>query len=278
MNTNMLFPAGKKKALTFSYDDGTIYDRKLVALMNEYGMKCTFNLNAGLFSDKHIGNVDGKEIDFFRIDAEEVKDLYVGHEVASHTYTHPSLTETEEGAAREEVLKDRARLEELTGYPVKGFAYPYGTFNGEVEALLMDCGIVYGRTVCSTENFGLPEKFIEWHPTCHHDNPKMMELAERFCQEDDGAGKLFYVWGHSYEFHRYENWAHIEGFMRYMQEHKEDIWMATNMEIMDYITAYKGLVWSEDEKTVNNPGKADVWFEADAKVYCVRSGETVAIA
>ena len=278
MKTKMLFPDGKKKALTFSYDDGTIYDRKLVSLMNTYGMKGTFNLNAGLFSDKHIGHVAGKDIDFFRIDEEEVKDLYAGHEVASHTYTHPSLTETKESDAREEILKDRQKLEALTGYSVNGFAYPYGTFNEEVEALLMDCGIVYGRTVCSTESFALPEKFIEWHPTCHHDNPKIMELAERFCTEDDEEIKLFYIWGHSYEFHRYENWNHIENLMKYMLAYKEEIWMATNMEIKEYVASYRELIWSENMTKVTNASHLNIWFETEGRKYCIRTGETVAIA
>lgn len=275
MKKEMLFPQGKKRALTFSYDDATIYDKKLVALMNQYGMKGTFNLNAGLFSDKHIGNVDGKEIDFFRIDAEEVKALYEGHEVASHTFTHPSLTEVEESVGTEEVLKDKKVLEELVGYPVTGFAYPYGAYSGEVKDLLAECGIVYARTVCSTEGFACPEDFLEWHPTCHHDNPKLMELADKFCKEDDMAAKLFYIWGHSFEFHRYENWKKIEDLFRYMQERKEEIWLATNMEIMNYVQAYRGLQWSENEKTVTNPSNLELWFAVNNEVYCIGGGETI---
>ena len=30
---------GKKKAVTFSYDDGVEQDRRLIALFNKYGMK-----------------------------------------------------------------------------------------------------------------------------------------------------------------------------------------------------------------------------------------------
>ncbi len=277
MKMQMLFPQGKKKALTFSYDDGTIYDRTLVALMNQYGMKGTYNLNAGLFSDKHIGHVDGKDIDFFRIDAEEVKDLYAGHEVASHTYTHPSLTAIEEAIAGEEVRKDRERLEELTGYEVRGFAYPYGTFNEEVETLLAECGIVYGRTVCSTEGFAIPEKFLEWHPTCHHDHPQIMDFAKKFCTEEAKEARLFYIWGHSYEFCRYENWDHMEELMKYMQGYQADIWMATNKEIMDYVQAYRNLQW-EDEAKVYNAACVDVWFEAEGKSYCICAGETLILA
>ncbi len=41
---------GKKKAVTFSYDDGVVYDRRLVGIFNKYGLKCTFNLNSGIMT------------------------------------------------------------------------------------------------------------------------------------------------------------------------------------------------------------------------------------
>ncbi len=37
---------GKMKAVTFSYDDGVTQDQRLIALLNKYGLKCTFNLNS----------------------------------------------------------------------------------------------------------------------------------------------------------------------------------------------------------------------------------------
>ena len=43
------FPGGKHKALTFSYDDGRIFDKRLIEIFNKNGMKGTFNLNAGRF-------------------------------------------------------------------------------------------------------------------------------------------------------------------------------------------------------------------------------------
>ena len=39
---------GKMKAITFSYDDGVTQDQRLIAMLNHYGMKATFNLNSGL--------------------------------------------------------------------------------------------------------------------------------------------------------------------------------------------------------------------------------------
>lgn len=40
-----LFPQGKKKALTLSYDDGVTQDERLIGLMQRYGIKGTFNIN-----------------------------------------------------------------------------------------------------------------------------------------------------------------------------------------------------------------------------------------
>ena len=40
------YPGGKPGALTLSYDDGREYDRRLVEIMNRYGLKGTFHLNS----------------------------------------------------------------------------------------------------------------------------------------------------------------------------------------------------------------------------------------
>ena len=61
------YPGGKHKALTLSYDDGKLQDRRLVALFNRYGIKGTFHINSGLFDDPR------------RIKPEEIATLYEGH-------------------------------------------------------------------------------------------------------------------------------------------------------------------------------------------------------
>ncbi|MDE7250494.1 MAG: polysaccharide deacetylase family protein, partial [Lachnospiraceae bacterium] len=249
----MLFKEGKRKALTLSYDDNTIHDRKLVQLMNNYGIQGTFNLNSGSFSQKDQRVINGIDTDFSRIDAEEVKDLYRGHEVASHTVTHPSLTAIPSNMGVAEVIKDRQNLEELTGELVRGFAYPYGTYNEAVEEILSVCGIEYARTVVSTESFDLPQDFLEWHPTCHHDSPKLMELAKQFCDGEDGKVKLFYLWGHSYEFAQNNNWQKLEDFFQYISKDAESIWMATNIEILEYVKAFRELKRSTDGRILYNP-------------------------
>ena len=43
-----VFPEGKYKALTLSYDDGREEDRRLISIFRKYDLKATFNLNSGL--------------------------------------------------------------------------------------------------------------------------------------------------------------------------------------------------------------------------------------
>lgn len=52
-----VYPDGKKKALTFSYDDGQIHDRRLVEILNRYGMKGTFHLNSGKLAQDRNNDV-----------------------------------------------------------------------------------------------------------------------------------------------------------------------------------------------------------------------------
>ena len=45
---SLVFPGGKGKACTLSYDDGVVQDRRLAELLRRYGVKCTFNLGSAV--------------------------------------------------------------------------------------------------------------------------------------------------------------------------------------------------------------------------------------
>lgn len=85
--TRFLFPDFKKKALTFSYDDNTEQDRRLVCILRHYGLLATFNINTGSFGEKRWIEHFGFYCEYNRIEKIEVKSLYNGFEVASHTVT-----------------------------------------------------------------------------------------------------------------------------------------------------------------------------------------------
>ncbi len=275
------FPEGKRKALTLSYDDGIVHDRRLIALMDKYGVKGTFNLNTALFGRNCMIKIDGRDVEDSVITAEEIPQLYEKHEVATHAARHLALTECG-STALYEILEDRKVLEELVPYLVQGHAYPFGIYDKSVLSMLKTAGIRYARTVVSTGKFDIPEDFLEWHPTCHHADPRLMELAESFCEGRENPHiinrpQLFYLWGHSYEFARQDNWDVIENFLAYVSGYREEIWMATNGEIADYVEAYRGLFFSAKGSKVYNPSCRTVWLEAAGEVYSVAPGETVTL-
>ena len=269
----MLFEGGKRKALTFSYDDGTIYDKKLVSLLKKYDMKATFNLNSGLLGQKEHRMINGINTDFSQIEPWEVKTVYADQEVASHTVNHSSIVGLSQNMGAAEVLKNKQKLEELTGRPVRGFAYPYGSYNELAEEILSACGIEYARTSDSSNDFDIPQDFLEWHPTCHHDAPELLKLAENFCNNDSLQPQLFCIWGRSYEFAQKDNWQVLEEFMKYVSDYREKIWFATSIEIVDYVKAFRELRRSSDGRILQNPTEMTLCFEMDRAIHCIHGNE-----
>lgn len=257
------FPEGKHKVLTMSYDDGRIEDRRLVSIMNQNGIRGTFHLNSGLIDDE-------------RIPMSEWSELYRGHEVSCHTVLHPTISRSPIEHVAIEVLEDRRTLEKGVGYPVRGMSYPNGSFTPEIIELLPKLGIEYCRTVGSTDSFGMPENFHRWTSTCHH-NHNLIENAHKFVELFKKQYLyMMYVWGHSFEFSRDDNWELIEEFCQ-IAGGKEDIWYATNIEIVDYMNASKNLKFTIDGDRVYNPNACSVWISVDEKIVEIKGGAEVAL-
>ena len=257
------FPNFRSKALTLSYDDGVKWDRDLIEIMSKNGLKGTFNINSGLF---------GKNPGERRLTADDILSLYEpsGNEIAVHGVKHLSLTEVNSAIAVDDVLSDRKNLESMLGHPVRGMAYANGRFDDNVVAILNQCGIVYSRTTVSTERFDIPTDWLRLPATCHHNNPRLMELLDRFLEDNPSgyfwsrAPKLFYLWGHSYEFNDNGNWNVIEEFAA-KAGNRDDVWYATNMEIYEYIKAYDSLIWTAAGDMAVNPTSVDLWLNYQGK-------------
>lgn len=276
MEIRMRFPQGKKKALTLSYDDGVEQDIHLIEIMKKNGLKGTFNLNSGLYKDE--GTVYESGVIQRRMSKKEITELYKdsGMEVAVHGLTHPFLEKIPDNLCVAEIVKDRENLEKQFDVIVRGAAYPYGTYSDKVVEIMKMAGMAYARTTASTGNFDLPQDWFRLNPTCHHNNPALKELAADFVEErrrDRGYPLLFYLWGHSYEFEKDDNWEVIERFASYIGG-RNDIWYATNIEVYDYVESYAKLVFSMDGERVYNPTCQKIYLEVDGKPCSISSGET----
>lgn len=276
------FPKGRAKAVTLSYDDGCPEDIRFSDTITKYGLKCTFNLNCDAMRKENLSAIEIKE-----------HFLSKGHEIAVHGANHRA-----EGTLRpvdgiQEVLECRLELERKFGIIVRGMAYPdsgitklsNGASYEKIKQYLTDLDIVYSRSLGGdNDEFVLPNDWHAWMPTAHHINPKIMEYIDKFLNIDLSQNaygtrrepRLFYLWGHSYEFERNNNWKLLEDICINLSG-KSDIWYATNMEIYEYVNAYNSLIYSANGKIVYNPTLLDIWFDVDGKEYKISSGETLNI-
>ena len=276
------FPEGKLKAVTFSFDDGCKEDIKLAQLFDSYNCKCTFNVNSGF-----IKNPANKFLPL-----EDVKKYLdtPNHEIAIHGDKHRACGVNTPVDIIQDVLDCRKELEKMFGKIIRGMAYPdsgisyfeNGTTYEDVKTVLKNCGVVYSRSYARSGNFNLPDDWYDWRPTCSVGSEGYLDLADKFVALDNvkcfnawANPRLFYAWGHGYE---------IDGRLG-EQLHKlcgkianrEDTWYATNIEIYDYVMAYRSLVFSVDCSICYNPTLYKIWFVVDEVPYCIEPGQTLHI-
>ena len=230
---------GKMKAVTFSYDDGVTQDKRLIEILNKYGLKATFNLNSGLLGKSNTLVRGGVTVNHNKIDPKDLKAVYSGHEVAAHTLTHPTLpTVADDNEVIRQVEEDRLNLSDLAGYEVVGMAYPGGGVNNNervAELIRKNTGIKYARTITSTYTYDPQVNLYRFNPTVYHvmesRKERLMELAEEFVNLTPETPKIFYVWGHSYEFDIADTWDYFEEFCK-MISGRDDIFYGTNKEVL----------------------------------------------
>ena len=276
----MQFPGGKQRALTLSYDDGVQQDIRMIDILDKYGIKCTFNVNGYSFEEDERSFPEGQvHRRMARREAAEVfsRAIANGHEVATHGYSHPFLDKLPSDLATYEIIEDRKCLEEMLGAVIKGHAYPFGTTSDQVVEILRNCGIFYARTTVSTGRFDVPADWFRMPATCHHNDPSLMKLADNFLAQDRYQHpRLFYLWGHTYEFDIDNNWEVIEKFAEYIGN-RENVWYANNMQVYEYVEAYRALRFSANGNIVYNPSALTVWFSSNNVNVKVSPGETLKI-
>ncbi len=224
-----------KKYITFSYDDGTTQDIRLVELLNKYNIKATFNINSQLLGMPGEVMREGKSIPHNKVPSDSVRSIYQGHEIAVHTLTHPLLTALTDEEIVVQTEQDRLCLSELAGYEVVGMAYPCGGINYDkrVASLVKtQTGIRYARTIECNEAFEPQTDLYIFHPTVHHNNWNAMEkLSEQFFNMQSKKTQIFYIWGHSFEFDVQNTWKRFEEFLKQIAN-RPDVIYATNKEAL----------------------------------------------
>jgi peptidoglycan/xylan/chitin deacetylase (PgdA/CDA1 family) len=117
-------------------------------------------LVAGLLGRHNEWDVPQGEAPEPMMDAAQVRDwLAAGHDIGSHTMTHPFLAKIPRQQAREEITASRKKLEDLFGRPVVHFCYPYGDWSPEVRDLVAEAGYATASTTESGINDPATDRF-----------------------------------------------------------------------------------------------------------------------
>ncbi len=210
-----------KKYFAWSFDDGLEQDKKITAILREYGLGATFHLNSGLFGERtyegRIGNLGMTEkpaagfdpaarhllpyVPHFRIPEDELKEVYEGFEIASHTCRHVNLARCGEAERKAEIAGDVEALSALFGRPVTGFAYPYGVGAKQSREALKAAGVRYARLASGRPGFRFPADPLAMPLSCWHISPKTFDLLDAFFKMDAGEEDAFFLmFAHGYEF------------------------------------------------------------------------------
>jgi peptidoglycan/xylan/chitin deacetylase (PgdA/CDA1 family) len=142
---------GKQVAITFDDGFANVLEPGL-AILAENHFRATQFLVARFLGRTSEWQAGSGEVLERLMDVSQVREwLSAGHEIGSHTLTHPCLGAIPLAQAREEIGASKKMLEDAFGVPVRHFCYPYGDWNPAIRDLVAEAGY---QTACTTA-FGL---------------------------------------------------------------------------------------------------------------------------
>lgn len=263
------YPEGKQKAFNITYDDGILQDVRFVALLNKYGLKGTFNLNSALMEQKfewiHETGMTVK-----RLGVAAVRHLYDGHEIASHTLTHPYLQDKTEEQLMWEIGEDKRRLEALFGREVAGFGVPFDYYDETIARCVQRCGFTYGRMSEETRSYSPWQDPYFWRCGIFHLAPELDHYVDTFFSSGEELARCQIV-GHSYDLDAADLWGKMEDILRRVSEDPTVLSM-THLEIVRYLLAMAQAQIEED--SIHNPSDRTLWFRVDGQLVAVEAGQS----
>ena len=203
------------KIVCLSFDDGTIYDKRFIELLNKHGLHATLNLNSGL--KDFVWYYDDRPI--HRLDLEKYKDLYLGHEVASHSFSHPYFSSLSEKQCIDEVKKDVDNLSKIFQREISGFAFPFSDQTEENISIVRDnFNFKYIRCSYFINDY-FPKDRYHIHINAMYDDFDIYKKLKEY-EENDLDNSIFVIAGHSYEFEVKNDWNKIEDLLIYLKNNK----------------------------------------------------------
>lgn len=260
-------PDGKELAFLTEWDDNNNEDKHAAELLNKYGYKGTFCLPGS------GGPMMRPENMKFLVDR--------GMEIAAHSQTHPVMGRLSYRQCLAEAVLPRLRLMELSGQPVRTFAYPYchgwaaqrnSTENYVLEAVLA-AGYLCDLRVAETNGliryiekgtFGSETPFFNTkvHWLFSHSDADFQAVDKAFNNAMKEPTPILSLATHSWEFTNEERWQRLERILA-AYAHRPSIWYTTHGELASYLY---GLKLIQIGKIESNGKQASIAFTIDDPV------------
>lgn len=263
-----LYPGGKGKAFNITYDDGVEQDARFVAMLNRYALKGTFNLNSGLMEQRFTWTHENG-MPVTRMGPEGLRELYLEHEVASHTLTHPYMQSLSEEELLEQLGRDREKLERIFGREVKGFAVPFEYYDDRIAESAEACGFEYARMSEVSLSYKPCADWYHWKTGVYHIMPELLPFVEGFLHTDEELAVCQIV-GHSYDLDALDMWDTMESVCARIAA-RHDVWSTTNLELVRYLKAMERCAVEED--LLRNDSSRELWFRVDDEIIALAPGQ-----
>lgn len=267
-----LYPGGKARAFTISYDDGVVQDIRFVELLNRYGLKGTFNLNYGLmrrgFTWEHECGMTVR-----RIPQDRVVAVYEGHEIASHSYSHPYFDNASETDILRELGSDKFFLEKLFGREVAGYATPFYYYSDLLADCVRHCGFEYARISEESNDYSIPADYFRWRGSKFHWDDDLEEFVRGFLETEQELA-LCQLVGHSYDLDVRNLWERLERICTWVSDNG-DVWPTTHIALVRYLRNMDAVRITDRE--IINESNVVLWFAVDGTPVKLLPGEKITL-
>ncbi|MGC3982533.1 MAG: polysaccharide deacetylase family protein [Steroidobacteraceae bacterium] len=133
---------GAQRCVALTFDDGYFDNLSEAApIMKQFGFRATCYVVSGRVGEHNVWDADKLQVEKPLMNQTQLQEwLAAGHEVGSHTITHPRLDQLSRAQAEMEIHTSKLDLEAMLGVEIKHFCYPYGNFNDETVELVRTAG------------------------------------------------------------------------------------------------------------------------------------------
>ncbi len=115
-----------KIAISFDCAYGNEYTKKILDVLDEHQVKCTF-FTVEFWTNKFVS-------DLVEIDKR-------GHEIGTHSKTHPNMSKLSKEQIADELMSSKSAIEKITGKKVTLFRPPFGDYDNEVIETATELGL-----------------------------------------------------------------------------------------------------------------------------------------